>query len=57
MKPTPNFNDQAPPNANPHNNPSPHGGEVKGDDRFLADRMSRDRGIERRERAERLRNE
>jgi hypothetical protein len=51
---SPFFNHQPPPDANPHKNPGPHGGEVKGDDRFLADNMARERGIERRERDKRF---
>lgn len=54
---SPNFNHKSPPDANPHLNPSPAGGQVHPDPRFLGDHMARDRGLERRERDERLRNE
>jgi hypothetical protein len=53
---SPNFNHQAPPDANPHMNPSPAGGQVFPDQKWLGQNLARERGIEKRERAERLAN-
>jgi hypothetical protein len=53
-KPSPYFNNNPPPNPAPHRAPTPHGGQVQGDEKFLGNNLSRERGIERRERAKRL---
>jgi hypothetical protein len=47
-RPTPNWNGKTPPDANPHPNRTPHGGEVKIADRFAADQIFRHRHPERR---------
>jgi hypothetical protein len=54
---TPHFDGRVPPDANPHHVKSPAGGQVTtADPKFLGDAMSRARGIDRRDTAERLKN-